>query len=162
VSSSPLAYERNRLRGGSFWIVCVNAGGKPRGFVPQSRREHERDQFDTVGGLAPLLRGQSMRLLAGPNGPFLTSNAERCQTDRQPFSRERVTAFSLSCNAPIEKSTEPPTTSDVNQSFAILSCSFDRSLSFRDAPGWNVPVPSTLFSDESSGRRMCLLGPTLR
>ncbi len=55
LSSTTIGHRRNRLRGGSFWIVCVNAAGKPPGFLPQSRREHERDQFDTVGGLAPSL-----------------------------------------------------------------------------------------------------------
>src|SRR5512135_2275991 len=55
VSSTPIDSLKNRSRSGWLYTVFVNWGGKPRGFVHQSTREHEPDRFGTVGGLAPSL-----------------------------------------------------------------------------------------------------------
>ncbi len=55
VSSTSIDSLNNRSRSGVLCTVFVNSGGKSRGFLHQSRREHERDRFETVGGLAPIL-----------------------------------------------------------------------------------------------------------
>src|SRR5512135_3691179 len=109
LSSTPIDRLTNRLGGGSFWIVFVNSAGKPPGFLPQSRREHERDQFDTVGGLAPILlvvacaysvnqtdRSSCQQLNDGKR------NVKRIPVNgchrfrRRAFSRERLPSFSTS------------------------------------------------------------------
>ncbi len=55
VSSTSIDSLKNRDIRGVLCTMFVNSGEKSRGFLHQSRRENERDRFDTVGGLAPIL-----------------------------------------------------------------------------------------------------------
>src|SRR3989442_960854 len=55
LSSTTIDSLKKRSRSGWVCTVFVNAGGKLRGFLHQSTREHERDRFDTVVCEARLL-----------------------------------------------------------------------------------------------------------